>query len=70
MFHYKSLFTDEVGAIRQRGPGKKRESSEGQKQSARASQSGVASCQSPPENGSSSATVFLGLVWQRQYVLS
>lgn len=26
MFHYKSLFTDEVGAIRQRGPEPKKKS--------------------------------------------
>lgn len=47
MFHYKSLSTDEVGAIRQRGPEPlpKEKSSEGQKQSACASQNDVTPCQ-------------------------
>lgn len=46
-----------------------RKKSEGQKQSACASQNCVTSCQWCPENRSFSATVFLGLVWQRRYGL-
>lgn len=49
---------------------KKKKSSEGQKQSVYTLWSGVASCQSPPQNRSSLATVFLGLAWQWQYIRS